>query len=33
MDESIPEPLGAAHTDPMGAFPAVREAILRNYAR
>ena len=33
MDESIPEPLGAAHSDPMAAFPAVKEAILRNYRR
>lgn len=31
MDESIPEPLGAAHTDPMGAFPAIKEAVMRNY--
>ena len=33
MDEAIPEPLGAAHSDPMAAFPAVKEAILRNYKR
>jgi hypothetical protein len=33
QDEKIPEPLGAAHTDPMAAFPAIKEAILRNYAR
>lgn len=33
MDETIPEPLGAAHSDPMAAFPAVKEAILRNYRR
>jgi acetyl-CoA carboxylase carboxyl transferase subunit alpha len=33
MDEAIPEPLGAAHTDPMGSFPAIKEAILRNYRR
>jgi acetyl-CoA carboxylase carboxyl transferase subunit alpha len=31
MDESVPEPLGAAHTDPMGAFPAIKEAVMRNY--
>lgn len=31
MDEAIPEPLGAAHSDPMGAFPAVKEAILRTW--
>ncbi len=33
MDEKIPEPLGAAHTDPMGAFPAIRKAILDNFRR
>lgn len=33
MDEVIPEPLGAAHSDPMAAFPAVKEAIMRNYRR
>ena len=33
MDEAIPEPLGAAHSDPMSAFPAIKEAILRNYRR
>jgi acetyl-CoA carboxylase carboxyl transferase subunit alpha len=33
MDESIPEPLGAAHSDPMSAFPAIKESILRNYRR
>lgn len=31
MDETIPEPLGAAHTDPMAAFPAVREAIWKTW--
>lgn len=31
MDEAVPEPLGAAHSDPMSAFPAVKEALLRNY--
>ena len=31
MDEIVPEPPGAAHNDPMGAFPAVREAILRSF--
>ena len=31
MDEKIPEPLGAAHTDPMAAFPAIRKAILDNW--
>ena len=33
MDEKIPEPLGAAHTDPMSAFPAIKEAIMRHYRR
>lgn len=33
MDEKIPEPLGAAHTDPMGAFPAIRKAIMDNFRR
>jgi len=33
MDEKIPEPLGAAHTDPMAAFPAIKDAIMRNYRR
>ena len=33
MDETVPEPLGAAHSDPMGAFPAIKESILRNYKR
>lgn len=33
MDEKVQEPLGAAHTDPMAAFPYVKEAILRNYRR
>jgi acetyl-CoA carboxylase carboxyl transferase subunit alpha len=31
MDEVIPEPLGGAHADPMAAFPAVREAIMKTY--
>ncbi len=31
MDEVIPEPLGAAHSDPMSAFPAIREAVLRTW--
>lgn len=33
MDEKIPEPLGGAHTDPMSAFPHIKEAIMRNYRR
>jgi acetyl-CoA carboxylase carboxyl transferase subunit alpha len=28
MDRIIPEPLGGAHSDPMGAFPMIKEAIL-----
>lgn len=31
MDEVIPEPLGGAHADPMGCFPAIKEAIMRHY--
>ncbi|KAK9809169.1 hypothetical protein WJX72_010598 [[Myrmecia] bisecta] len=31
MDHIIPEPLGGAHSDPMGAFPAIREAIMSVY--
>ena len=31
MDEIIPEPLGGAHSDPMAAFPAVKDAIMRTY--
>ena len=29
MDEIIREPLGAAHADPMAAFPYIKDAILR----
>lgn len=29
VDEIVPEPLGGAHSDPMAAFPAVKEAIVR----
>lgn len=32
MDEIISEPLGGAHSDPVSAFPFIREAILRNFA-
>ena len=32
MDEIVPEPLGGAHADPMGAFPFIREAVTRNFA-
>lgn len=31
MDEIVPEPLGAAHSDPVAAFPAIRDAILNTY--
>jgi acetyl-CoA carboxylase alpha subunit len=31
MDEIIPEPLGGAHSDPMAAFPAIKEAIMNTY--
>ena len=31
MDGVIEEPLGAAHSDPMGSFPAIRTAILGIY--
>jgi len=33
MDEIIPEPAGGAHADPMAAFPAIKDAILRNWDR
>lgn len=33
MDKVIPEPLGAAHTDPMSAFPAIKDAIMAEYNR
>ncbi len=31
MDEIIPEPLGGAHSDPMAAFPAIKDAIMSTY--
>ena len=31
MDEIIPEPLGGAHSDPMAAFPAIKDAIINTY--
>ena len=31
MDEIIPEPLGGAHSDPMAAFPAIKDAIMNTY--
>ena len=27
VDDTIPEPAGAAHSDPMGTFPAIKNAI------
>ena len=33
MDEIIPEPPGGAHADPMAAFPAIKDAINRNWAQ
>lgn len=31
MDTVIEEPLGGAHADPMGAFPAIKAAIMNIY--
>ncbi len=31
MDTVIEEPLGGAHADPMGAFPAIKTAIMKIY--
>jgi len=31
MDEIVPEPQGGAHANPMEAFPAIREALMRTY--
>ncbi|CAD7698328.1 unnamed protein product [Ostreobium quekettii] len=31
IDEVVPEPLGGAHSDPMSAFPAVKDAIMSWY--
>ena len=33
MDEVVPEPLGGAHADPAGAFPAVKTARLAAFDR
>ena len=33
MDHIIPEPLGGAHSDPMGAFPMIKKTLLEVYAR
>ena len=32
MDAIVPEPLGAAHADPVAAFPAIKTAIMDAYA-
>lgn len=31
MDEIVPEPLGGSHSDPASCFPAIKEALLRNF--
>ena len=31
MDHVIPEPLGGAHSDPMGAFPAIKKSLMEVY--
>ncbi|GBF91106.1 acetyl-coenzyme A carboxylase carboxyl transferase subunit, chloroplastic-like [Raphidocelis subcapitata] len=31
MDTIIPEPLGGAHSDPVAAFPAIKDAIMATY--
>eukprot|EP00879_Flechtneria_rotunda_P014922 GHRR01015592.1.p1 GENE.GHRR01015592.1~~GHRR01015592.1.p1 ORF type:complete len:330 (+),score=131.53 GHRR01015592.1:399-1388(+) len=31
MDEIIPEPLGGAHSDPVAAFPAIKESIMTTF--
>ena len=31
MDEVVPEPLGAAHSDPYGAFMMLRQALMRSW--
>jgi acetyl-CoA carboxylase carboxyl transferase subunit alpha len=31
MDTIIEEPLGGAHSDPMGAFPAIKKALMDVY--
>ncbi|DBA90496.1 TPA: hypothetical protein ACH3X1_003759 [Trebouxia sp. C0004] len=32
MDHVIPEPLGGAHSDPMGAFPAIKKSLMEVYS-
>lgn len=31
MDHIIPEPLGGAHSDPVGAFPAIKKSLMEVY--
>jgi hypothetical protein len=31
MDTIVPEPLGGAHSDPVAAFPAIKDAILSTF--
>lgn len=31
MDETISEPLGGAHSDPVAAFPAIKSAIMSTF--
>jgi hypothetical protein len=33
MDDIITEPLGGAHAEPMGSFPAIKESIMDIYYR
>lgn len=33
MDHVIPEPLGGAHSDPMGAFPAIKKSLMEVYTQ
>lgn len=31
MDTIVPEPYGGAHSDPVAAFPAIKDAIMTNF--
>ncbi len=31
MDAIVPEPLGGAHSDPLTAFPSIKEAVMATY--
>lgn len=31
MDVIVPEPLGGAHSDPVSAFPAIKDAIMGTF--